>query len=101
MRRPSEKPVVERAKVVWIAVLYAVSVAIILFGAAFCVYSAVNGTRFAVLRSSVPGYVFGAVLLFLGVRYLFSVVRLKRRVYEQAAHFSWSNFRPSRGGKES
>jgi len=101
MRRPSEKPSVERSKVVWIAVLYAVSIAIILFGAAFCVYSAVSGMRFAILQNTVPGYVFGAVVLFLGVRYLFSVVRLRRRVYEQAAHFSWSNFCPSRDGKAS
>lgn len=101
MRRPSEKQPVERSKVVWIAVLYAVSIAIILFGAAFCVCSVVSGIRFTVLQSSVPGYVFGAVVLFLGIRYLFSVVRLRRRVYEQAAHFSWSNFCPSRDGKAS
>ena len=103
MQRSSAKSsaAIERSKLVWIAVLYAVSIAIILFGAAFCVYSVISGMRFAVLQSTVPGYVFGAVVLFLGVRYLFSVARLKKRVYQESSHFSWSNFCPSRDGKAS
>lgn len=90
------KPAVRRKKRILIALLYAVAIAIILLGVAFCVYSAVNDVRLTVLTSSIPGLVFGLVVAFLGVRYVLSIQKLKAEVYRTTSDFSWSNFKKSK-----
>ena len=90
------KPAVRREKRILIALLYAVAIAIILLGVAFCVYSAVNDVRLTVLTSSIPGLVFGLVVAFLGVRYVLSIQKLKAEVYRTTSDFSWSNFKKSK-----
>ena len=90
------KPAVRRGKRILIALLYAVAIAIILLGVAFCVYSAVNDVRLTVLTSSIPGLVFGLVVAFLGVRYVLSIQKLKAEVYRTTSDFSWSNFKKSK-----
>ncbi|MEA5046973.1 MAG: hypothetical protein VB034_00040 [Eubacteriales bacterium] len=89
-------PAVQRDKRILIALLYAFAIAIVLLGAAFSVYSAVNDVRLTVLTSSIPGVVFGLVVAFLGVRYVFSIQKLKTEVYRTTSAFSWSNFRKSK-----
>lgn len=84
---------VSKGKVISIFLLYVLSVLIILAGAALIVASCLGNTYFNVLSSRIPGAVFGLVILFLGVRYFFSVRRLKAEVYKPDAAFSWNNFR--------
>ncbi len=98
MRAKSEKTPAATGRAILIALLYALSVAIILLGAWFCVTSMVSGVRLAVLASSIPGAVFGLVILFLGVRYFLSLSRLRKEVFASSG-FSWSNFGTHRKSK--
>lgn len=92
MKNQEYKPPVESTKVASIAVLFITSISIIVLGAAFSVYSIINNISFLVMSSQIHGMVFGVVIVFLGVRYLLSVQRLKAEVYKGTSRFSWSNF---------
>ena len=86
------KPSMAKGKVVMIVILYVISVLIMLLGAGFCAYSAINGVQMQVMTSTIPGFVFGMVILFLGVRYFMSLSKLRQEVMKSSG-FSWSNFR--------
>ena len=83
----------DKGKVISVAVLFAISIIIMLSGATFSIYSYVNNVNLKVLSSSVPGLVFGLVITFLGVRYFLAVKKLKIEVYKKSSKFSWSNFK--------
>ncbi|MEN6637125.1 MAG: hypothetical protein ABFC56_14830 [Clostridiaceae bacterium] len=85
-------PSMTKGKVVMIVILYVMSVLIMLLGAGFCAYSAINGVQMQVMSSTIPGFVFGMVILFLGVRYFMSLSKLRQEVMKSSG-FSWSNFR--------
>ena len=87
----STKPSV-KGRVAMILVLYAMSVIIMLLGAGFCAYSAINSVQLQVMSSTIPGFVFGMVILFLGIRYFMSMSKLREEVMKSSG-FSWSNFR--------
>ena len=70
--------------------LAAVSCAIILLGAAFAVYSLVSGTNFRVLGADIPGALFAAVAVYLGIRYLISTMGMAKKIHGK--NFSWKNF---------
>ncbi|MEA4895534.1 MAG: hypothetical protein VB064_09760 [Oscillospiraceae bacterium] len=93
MKNQASPPRIGKEKVVPIVTLYLVSIAIILIGTAFSVYSLLNDITLPVMSSRVSGAVFGAVMVFLGIRYLISVGRLKAEVYKRTSSFSWSNFK--------
>ncbi len=92
MKNQEYTPHVESTKIASIAVLFITSVLIIILGAAFSIYSILNNISFPVMGSQIHGMVFGVVIVFLGVRYLLSVLRLKAEVYKGTSRFSWSNF---------
>ena len=83
----------DKGKVISVAVLFAISIIIMLSGATFSIYSYVNNVNLKILSSSVPGLVFGLVITFLGVRYFLAVKKLKIEVYKKSSKFSWSNFK--------
>lgn len=93
-----EKQVVNPQKKILIAILYVTAIAIVLLGASFCIYSFVYNVQLPVLSSNIPGAVFGLVILFLGVRYVFSIQKLKAEVYRTTSSFSWGHFRNSKQG---
>ena len=93
------KPAVRRKKRILIALLYVIAIVIILLGASFCVYSVINNVQLAILSSSVPGFVFGLVVLFLGIRYVFSLQKLKAEVYKTTSGFDWANFEKAKKTK--
>ncbi len=99
MKNQASSPYVGKEKVIPIITLFIVSIVIILLGTAFSVYSLVNGITIPVLSNQIPGAVFGAVIVFLGIRYLISVRRLKAEVYKQTSTFSWSNFKKEKKAK--
>jgi len=70
--------------------LFAASGLIILLGLAFLTYSIVNGTSFRVLNADLPGFVFGGVAVYLGIRYLLSTIKMARKI--KGNRFSWKNF---------
>jgi hypothetical protein len=84
---------VDSSKTAPIALLFVQAGLILLAGAAFSVYSALEDVAFTVLGSTIPGYVFGILVMFLGVRYLLSVRKLRTEVYKGTSRFSWENFK--------
>lgn len=92
MRTLTQQSGTARGKLIILALLYALSFAIIMIGAGFAVYSALHGVKFAVMSANIPGAVFGMVILFLGIRYFFSLSKLKDEVFKSTG-FSWENFR--------
>lgn len=88
-----EAQTVGRGKLFVITALFALSVAIVILGASFSIYSVMNDVSFLVLSSQIHGAVFGLVIAFLGVRYVLSVRRLKNEVFKADCAFSWSNFK--------
>ena len=93
MKNQACMPPVGRDKMISIVTLYIVSILIILAGTFFGVFSLLNNISIPVLSSQIPGVVFGVVVLFLGIRYLFSVNKLKDEVFKSTSTFSWRNFR--------
>ena len=81
-----------KGKVVMLVILYVVSVLIMLLGAGFGIYSMITGSQLNVMSSTIPGFVFGMVIFFLGVRYFMSLSKLRAEVMKSSG-FSWSNFR--------
>lgn len=84
---------VERKKIVAIGLLFLTTVAIMLFGVSFSVFSMVKNVSFLVLQTQIHGAIFGVVITFLGVRYFLAVRKLKAEVFKKTSQFSWSNFK--------
>ena len=84
---------VDTGKVAAVWLLFATAGLITLAGVAFLAYSILNGVSFTVMRTSIPGELFGAVIAFLGVRYILSVRKLRARLYATHSRFSWRNFK--------
>ncbi len=76
-----------------VALLFVTAGAVSVSGAFFCIYSLACGISFPVFGVQMPGALFGAAVLYLGIRYLIMVFRLKQEVYKPASRFSWDNFR--------
>ena len=86
-------PEVDRSKTTSITFLFGMAALIFLSGAAFTLYSVLADVQFPMLGSEVHGAVLGAILMFLGIRYLLSVRKLSTEVYRSSSRFSWENFR--------
>lgn len=98
VRSAAASPPVAKGKVAIIVVLYVLSILIMLLGAGFSAYSAINGVQMQVMTSTIPGFVFGMVILFLGIRYFMSMSKLRDEVLKSTG-FSWSNFRKVKKNK--
>ena len=88
-------PPAAKGKAAMIIILYALSVVIMLLGAGFCAYSAIYNVQMQVMSSTIPGFVFGMVILFLGIRYFMSLSKLREEVMKSSG-FSWANFRKAK-----
>jgi len=97
-RATTVSPSATKGRVAMIVALYVMSVIIMLLGAGFCAYSAINGVQMQVMTSTIPGFVFGMVILFLGVRYFMSLSKLRDEVMKSSG-FSWANFRKDKKAK--
>lgn len=97
MKNQSKELTVERKKVISIAILSIVSIGIVLSGILFSIFSLIYNISFTVLNAQIHGAVFGAVSIFLGVRYFMAVQKLKIEVYKKTSKFSWSNFKKTTG----
>jgi hypothetical protein len=98
VRTVAATPQAAKGKVAMIVILYVMSVLIMLLGAGFSAYSAINGVQMQVMTSTIPGFIFGMVILFLGVRYFMSLSKLRDEVMKSSG-FSWSNFRKEKRSK--
>ncbi len=98
VRTVAANPQAAKGKVAMIITLYIMSVLIMLLGAGFSAYSAINGVQMQVMTSTIPGFIFGMVILFLGIRYFMSLSKLRDEVMKSSG-FSWSNFRKEKQSK--
>lgn len=71
---------------------------ILVSGVFYSVYSFRTGAMLQVLGSRIPGYVFGLVVIFLGVRYLKALLGLKKKISGPDARFDWNNFKKIKTG---
>jgi hypothetical protein len=93
MKSQNTVTVTNKHKVIIVNLLYAATMIIIFLGIFFSIFSFVNHISFKVLNSSIPGAVFGILVLYLGIRYYFSVTKLKGELFKTSSKFSWSNFK--------
>ncbi|MHB1454828.1 MAG: hypothetical protein ACYCYM_12870 [Saccharofermentanales bacterium] len=93
MRNSVLEQQVDSSKTTPIIALFTTAVLIIVLGVILSVYSIVNNVSFTVMSSQIHGAIWGAVIIFLGTRYLLSVRRLQAEVYKSTSRFSWKNFR--------
>jgi hypothetical protein len=80
-------------KKIILAVLFATSVFITAAGLLISVVSIINNISFTVFQSQIPGAIFGLVIVFLGARYFYSVLKLKPELLKEENKFSWDNFK--------
>jgi hypothetical protein len=93
MKSQNTVTVTNRHKVIIVNLLYAATMIIIFLGIFFSIFSLINHISIKVLSSSIPGAVFGILVLYLGIRYYFSVAKLKEELLKTSSKFSWSNFK--------
>lgn len=73
--------------------LYLATLMIFFLGVYYCAYSLLNHIEIPILNMKVPGFVFGALTAYLGLRNFFQVSNFKTQLYQSKASFSWSNFK--------
>lgn len=93
MKRQSTVKVIDKRKIIIVNFLYATTMIIIFLGMFFSIFSLVNHINFKILNSSVPGTIFGFLVLYLGIRYYFSVTKLKEELIKTSSKFAWKNFK--------
>lgn len=76
--------------------LFFIAVMIIISGIFFSIYAYVNQASFRIMGSDFPGFIFGLIAVFLGVRYSISLFRLKKKIESTDAKFSWNNFKKTK-----
>lgn len=99
MKNQNVKSMNERKKVLIISMLYASATTIMFLGIYLGVFSIVHNVSFRVLNASIPGVIFGVLVLYLGLKYFFSVDKLKTEVYKNTSKFAWSNFKKQKSKK--
>ena len=93
MRNPTHQSTIERAGAIPVIALFCASILIFLLGAVFSVYSILCDISLPVMNHPIHGAVWGTVIMFLGLRYFFSVRQLKIKVDQSVSGFSWDNFK--------
>ena len=99
LKNQSAVTVINKHKVIIINLLYIATLIIIFLGIFFSLFSLVNHINFKVLNSSIPGVVFGFLVVYLGIRYYLSVTKLKEELFKTSSNFSWRNFKGKKFNK--
>lgn len=73
--------------------LYAGAIAIMCLGSYYSVYSLRNNIHFQVINTTIPGFILGILVIYLGLRNYFQVSDFKENFLKSKEAFSWSNFR--------
>lgn len=93
MKKQVSSTTILRQKTVSITALLMVSLLIMFLGIFFSAFCFFNNISFRVINANIHGSVFGLLVLYLGLRYYFSVDKLKEDVFKNNTRFSWSNFK--------
>lgn len=79
-------------KAISVLVLGIFSVATTVSGLWFAGYSLNTDNYVLVFGNKIPGFLFGMVVVYLGVRSLLKVYRLQNKIKQPDIVFSWRNF---------
>lgn len=90
-----------RQKKVIVNSLYLGAMFIMFLGFFFSAFSVLNDIRLQVLNVSIPGFIFGMLVVYLGIRYYFMISDFKIEFYKSTEKFSWSNFKKVKSKKGS
>lgn len=82
-----------KSKILTINILYITAMIIIFLGIFFSIFSLVNEIHFNIIGSSVSGAILGLLVFYLGIKYYFSVTKLKEELFNSSSKFSWGNFK--------
>jgi hypothetical protein len=93
MNNQKAKVVKDRQKKLIINSLYTGTFIIMFLGFFFSAYSVINNIYLKVLNVSVPGIIFGLLVVYFGLRYYFMVSTFKTELLKKNYSFQWSNFR--------
>jgi hypothetical protein len=93
MQKQKAKQVEEKHKRLIINGLYTGVLIILFLGLFFCAYITINQISLRVLSTRVPGFVFGLLVVYLGIRFYFQVTDFKTELMKNHYIFSWDNFR--------
>lgn len=93
MKKQNTIATTDKSKVLIISMLFLTDMIIIFLGIFFSLFSLINNLHFMVLNSSISGAVFGLLVLYLGIKYYFSVTKLKEELFKVSSKFSWNNFK--------
>lgn len=93
MKKQNTVYIPTKSKIITINVLFITSMIIIFLGIFFSIFSLVNEIHFNILGSSVSGLVLGFLVFYLGIKYYFSVTKLKEELFKSSSKFSWGNFK--------
>lgn len=93
MKKQNTVYIPTKSKLITINVLFITSMIIIFLGLFFSIFSLVNEIHFNILGSSVSGLVLGLLVFYLGIKYYFSVTKLKEELFKSSSKFSWGNFK--------
>lgn len=85
----------QTSKKMVIFLLYLFASLIAAMGVGYTVYSLYYGVDLQVMNNAVPSAVFGIIITFLGIRYLWAVYKLSLKLDSPEAVFSWMNYRHS------
>jgi hypothetical protein len=76
-----------------IIILLILNILIILSGIGFSIYSYIYNVKYLVINTTIPGFILGLIVIFLGVRYLKSLNKLWKKISSPDVNFSWDNFK--------
>lgn len=93
MKKQNTVYIPTKSKIITINVLFITSMIIIFLGLFFSIFSLVNEIHFNILGSSVSGLILGLLVFYLGIKYYFSVTKLKEELFKSSSKFSWGNFK--------
>ncbi len=93
MKKQISKLVEEQHKRLIVYALYAGVLVILFLGLFFCAFSVMNNIHLQVLSASVPGIVFGLLVVYFGIRFYFQVTDFRTELMKNHYVFSWDNFR--------
>ncbi len=77
-------------------VLFFIAVLITILGISYSIYAYMSQASLKIMGSDFPGFIFGLVAVFLGIRYSISLFKLKKKIDSTDARFSWDNFKKTK-----
>lgn len=86
-------------KKISLGVLFSMNILILISAFLFSIYSLYFNVSVKVIKTNVPGVIFGILVFYLGIRYLMMFSKLKKQLNESDVKFSWSNFRKVKKGE--